>query len=66
MKESSSRTPRARYMTPRPVSRGGTVRGQRSGATGATGGAPDGPEHAPTIPRGVPPNRFTSVTSMVC
>ncbi|CAN0429622.1 unnamed protein product [Ascophyllum nodosum] len=25
------------------------------GATGATGGAPDGPEYAPTTPRGVPP-----------
>ena len=31
-----------------------------------TGGAPDGPEHAPTTPRGVPRNRFTSVMSMVC
>ena len=31
-----------------------------------TGGAPDGPEYAPTTPRGVPHNRFTSVMSMVC
>ena len=31
-----------------------------------TGGAPDGPEHAPTAPGGVPRNRFTSVMSMVC
>ena len=52
-------------MTPRLVLEG-TVQGQRSGATGATGGASNGPEHAPTIPRGVAPNRFTSVTSMVC
>ena len=36
------------------------------GATGVTGGAPDGPEYAPTTPRGVPHNRFTSVMSMVC
>ena len=44
----------------------GTVRGQRLGGTVATGGAPDDLEHAPTIPRGLPPNHFTSVTSMVC
>ena len=50
---------------PRPVLEG-TVRGQRLGATGVTGGAPDGPEHAPTTPKGVPHNRFTSVMSMVC
>ena len=56
---------RARCRTPRPVLRG-TVQGQRSRATGATGGAPDGPEHAPTTPRGVPRNRFTSVMSTVC
>ena len=31
-----------------------------------TGGAPDGLEYAPTTPRGVPHNRFTSVMSMVC
>ena len=31
-----------------------------------TGGAPDGPEYAPTTPRSVPHNRFTSVMSMVC
>ena len=64
VKESSSRTLSVRCTTPRPVL-GGTVRGQRSGATGGTGDAPDGPGHAPTIPRSVPPNRFTSVTSMV-
>ena len=56
---------RARCKTPRPVLRS-TAQGQRSGATGATRGAPDGLEHAPTTPGGVPRNRFTSVMSMVC
>ena len=49
---------------PRPALKG-TVRGQRLGGTVATGGAPDGLEHAPTIPRGVSPNRSTSVASTV-
>ena len=62
--ESSSRTLSARCRTPRSVLRG-TVQGQRLGATGATGGASDGPEHAPTTPRGIPRNRFTSVMSRV-
>ena len=56
---------RARCKTPRPLL-SSTAQGQRLGVTGATGGAPDGPEHAPTTPTGVPRNCFTSVMSIVC
>ena len=64
VKKSSSRTLSTRCTTPRPVLEG-TVRGQRPGATGATGSAPNSPEHAPTIPRCVPPTRFGNVHGLL-